>query len=131
MKNYNFTSSFNPTVAASHGGIWVSDGYYGLDAGIIILMIENYRSGFVWKLMQKNKYLSKGLQRPGFRADGCKNKMRGTLSMSARWPHRKRNIEDLYRIIVRFRFPLNSDAASGLNISIRLELLAPLGVGVS
>ena len=27
---------------------WVSQGYYGLDQGSIVMMIENYRSGLIW-----------------------------------------------------------------------------------
>jgi len=37
--------SFNPTFAGASNNGWISKGYYGLDQGPIILMIENYRSG--------------------------------------------------------------------------------------
>jgi hypothetical protein len=29
-------------------------------------MIENYRSGFVWKVMRRNPYIRRGLERAGF-----------------------------------------------------------------
>ena len=33
---------------------WVSKGYYGLDQGPIIMMIENYRTGLIWRLMRRS-----------------------------------------------------------------------------
>ncbi|HAF13772.1 MAG TPA: hypothetical protein DCK99_08750 [Blastocatellia bacterium] len=45
---------------------WISKGYYGLDQGPIILMIENYRSGFLWRLMRRGPYIIDGLCRAGF-----------------------------------------------------------------
>jgi hypothetical protein len=63
---YGFKCSFNPTFSsASHGG-WISKGYYGLDQGPIVLMIENYRSEFLWTLMRRCPYIIKGLRRAGF-----------------------------------------------------------------
>ena len=45
---------------------WVDSVQLGIDQGPIVLMIENWRSGFVWKVMRKNPYIRKGLQRAGF-----------------------------------------------------------------
>jgi len=44
----------------------VSDGYYGLNQGPIVLMIENYRTGLLWQLMKRCPYLVRGLRRAGF-----------------------------------------------------------------
>jgi hypothetical protein len=30
------------------------------------MMIENYRSGFIWRLMRRNPYIVNGLRRAGF-----------------------------------------------------------------
>ncbi|MEP7298227.1 MAG: glucoamylase family protein, partial [Burkholderiales bacterium] len=38
-------SGFNPTVAEAGPNGWVSKGEFGLDQGMIVLMIENHRSG--------------------------------------------------------------------------------------
>ena len=46
---------------------WISKGYYGLDQGPIVLMVENYRSGLLWKLMRDCPYVVTGLRRAGFR----------------------------------------------------------------
>ncbi|HET6586359.1 MAG TPA: glucoamylase family protein [Oleiagrimonas sp.] len=45
---------------------WVDDKYLGIDQGPILLMLENYRSGFVWKVMRRNPYIRRGLLRAGF-----------------------------------------------------------------
>jgi hypothetical protein len=65
---YGFKCSFNPTFPAEDGGDhgWIAQGYYGLDQGPIVLMIENYRSGFFWRLMRQCPYLITGLRRAGF-----------------------------------------------------------------
>ena len=63
---YGFKCSFNPTFSEASGTGWISKGYYGLDQGPIVLMIENYRSGFLWQLMQRCPYIIEGLRRAGF-----------------------------------------------------------------
>jgi hypothetical protein len=59
---YGFKCSFNPTFSTSESKQWISKGYYGLDQGPIVLMIENYRSGFLWELMRACPYISDGLR---------------------------------------------------------------------
>jgi hypothetical protein len=65
---YGLKCSFNPTFtdASRPGQGWHSQGYYGLDQGPIFLMIENYRSGFLWELMTRCPNLVSGLRRAGF-----------------------------------------------------------------
>jgi hypothetical protein len=63
---YGFKCSFNPTFSADANEGWVSKGYYGLDQGPIVLMIENFRSGFLWRLMRECRYIVDGLRRAGF-----------------------------------------------------------------
>jgi hypothetical protein len=63
---YGFKCSFNPTFSSPLGERWISKGYYGLDQGPIVLMIENYRSGFLWRLMRSCPYIIDGLRRAGF-----------------------------------------------------------------
>lgn len=64
---YGFKCSFNPTFQASGATGWISEGYYGLDQGPIILMIENYRSDFFWEVMKRCPVLMTGLRRAGFK----------------------------------------------------------------
>ncbi|HXD34881.1 MAG TPA: glucoamylase family protein [Pyrinomonadaceae bacterium] len=63
---YGFKCSFNPTFSTATSKEWISKGYYGLDQGPIVLMIENYRSGFLWQLMRRCPYIVTGLRRAGF-----------------------------------------------------------------
>ena len=62
-----FSSGFNPTLTDANGRAWVSAGHYGLDQGIVLMMIENHRSGRIWQLMRGCAYLRDGLRVAGFR----------------------------------------------------------------
>jgi hypothetical protein len=73
---YGFLDAFNPTLRAvdkpKHGRIdpnegWIDVDYLGIDQGPIIAMIENHRTGLVWKVMRKNPHVVNGLRRAGFR----------------------------------------------------------------
>lgn len=67
--NYcGFKSTFNQTYPSTSSNSigWVSPWHYGINQGPIILMIENYRSGLLWKLMRNCPYLIDGLRRAGF-----------------------------------------------------------------
>jgi len=66
---YGFKAAFNPTHPGEPGnpyGWWVSPWHVGLNEGPIVLMIENYRSGMLWRLMRGCSYIQKGLRRAGF-----------------------------------------------------------------
>ncbi len=60
-------SGFNPTLREAGPDGWVSEGYFGLDQGIVVLMVENHRSDLIWRLMQRCPHLGHGLRRAGFR----------------------------------------------------------------
>lgn len=60
-------SGFNPTLGQSDSNGWISEGQFGLDQGMIVLMIENYRTGLLWHLGRANHFLRTGLKRAGFR----------------------------------------------------------------
>jgi len=63
-------SGFNATVAVNHGDVgnpgWISEGEFGLDQGVIVLMIENFRSGLLWRLTRSIPCVRAGLKRAGF-----------------------------------------------------------------
>lgn len=72
---YGFVDAFNPSfdtdIPPKEGRVVRRKGWFdtlqiGIDQGPIVLMIENWRSGFVWRVMRKNPYIRKGLQRAGF-----------------------------------------------------------------
>jgi hypothetical protein len=60
-------SGFNATASAPGGQDWISPDRLGLDQGLIVLMIENFRSGLPWKLSRNNAYFRSGLSRAGFK----------------------------------------------------------------
>ncbi len=64
---YGFKCSYNPTFTTGKRKGWMSKGYYGLDQGPIIMMIENYRTGMIWRMMRRSPVIVRGLRRAGFR----------------------------------------------------------------
>jgi hypothetical protein len=69
MKNeYGLVCSINPTFPSRGSGRsgWISNDHFALDQGPVILMIENYRSGLIWRLMRSCPYVVAGLRRAGF-----------------------------------------------------------------
>jgi hypothetical protein len=67
MSDGRLAGGVNPTLTAPLRHAWVSAGHYGLDQGIVTMMIENHRSGQIWRLMRDCPHLRRGLRRAGFR----------------------------------------------------------------
>jgi hypothetical protein len=65
---YGFKATFNPTYPDKSGNPygWVSPWHYGINQGPINPMIENYRTGLLWRLMRECPYVITGLRRAGF-----------------------------------------------------------------
>lgn len=73
---YGFKDAFNPSytfvdAGSSSGAVdsakgWVANDYLGIDQGPILAMMENHRSGLVWRTMRKNPHIRRGLERLGF-----------------------------------------------------------------
>lgn len=75
FSTYGFLDALNPTlrleVPVYHGHVdpklgWFDTDYLGIDQGPIVAMIENQRSGLVWRIMRGNPYVVRGLRRAGF-----------------------------------------------------------------
>lgn len=68
LSDDGYLSTFNPSfdtgTRAKPG--WVCPAQYGLDQGPVVLMIENYRSELLWRLMRKCPVIISGLRRAGF-----------------------------------------------------------------
>ena len=62
-----YASSFNPGLASVDHRAWVSPGNFGLDQGIVVMMIENHRTGLIWRLMRDCPHIRAGLRKAGFR----------------------------------------------------------------
>lgn len=66
---YGFKASYNPShpaVIENARDWWVSPWQFGLNEGPIVLMIENYRNGMIWRLMRACRHIEAGLRRAGF-----------------------------------------------------------------
>jgi len=57
---YGFVDAFNESKN------WVADSHLAIDQGPIIVMIENYRSGLLWKLFMNAPEIKDGLKKLGF-----------------------------------------------------------------
>jgi hypothetical protein len=73
---YGFLDAFNPSVPDGTpvrqgrvvpGAGWFDTDYLGIDQGPILAMIENHRTGLVWRVMRRNPHIQRGLLRAGFR----------------------------------------------------------------
>ncbi len=61
---FGFHDSFNPTED------WYEPVYMALDQAPITVMIENYRTGLVWKCFMSNPEIPRALRAMGFKPDG-------------------------------------------------------------
>lgn len=69
--NLTLEKSDKPDLPLHHGrrvpGVgWFDIDVLGIDQGVSLLMIENYRSGLVWRVLRENQHLRRGLERAGF-----------------------------------------------------------------
>ena len=64
---YGYQSSFNPTFGGAGPAGWVCAWHYAIDQGPVVLMVENYLSGLIWRALRKSPYIRNGLRRAGFR----------------------------------------------------------------
>lgn len=60
-KRYGLADAFNPATG------WVANDVIGIDVGITMLMIENERSGFVWRQFMANPEINRAMLTAGFR----------------------------------------------------------------
>ena len=72
---YGFVDALNPTLdvptRVQHGRVVQGVGWFdvdrlGIDQGPILAMIENHRSGLVWRTMRRNPHVVRGLRVAGF-----------------------------------------------------------------
>ena len=56
---YGFYDAYNLDVTPE----WYSDRVIGIDKGISLVMIENYRSGLIWQVVGENHYIKRALEK--------------------------------------------------------------------
>lgn len=64
---YGFYDAFSETAD------WYPQQYLAIDQGPQVVMIENYRSGFLWKLFMSSPEVQSGLKKLGFQSPYLKN----------------------------------------------------------
>jgi hypothetical protein len=65
---YGFRDGFNLTEN------WFEDVYMGLNQAPITVMIENYRTGLIWKMFMSNPEIGEALKKIGFVVDPTENR---------------------------------------------------------
>jgi hypothetical protein len=63
---YGFIDAFNESQN------WYANSHLAIDQGPIIVMIENYRTGLLWKLFMQDKDVQNGLKKLGFESPALK-----------------------------------------------------------
>ena len=105
---YGLKDAYNLGTLADTTDDWYTDDYVGIDSGPLLLMIENYRSGLVWKYFTRNDNIRAAL-RAVFR-DSLTSGAPESLSL----PHRP-SLEQNYpnpfnpRTVIRYQVPGASD----------------------
>ena len=66
-REYGFVDAFSET------NDWYAPSFLGIDQGPIIIMIENYRTGLIWKLLMSCPEVQKGLRVLGFTSPHLSN----------------------------------------------------------
>ena len=62
----SFNLSFSDAAESNGQAGWRSPYHFGINLGPVVLMCENYRSDFLWRLMRACPYVVAGLRRAGF-----------------------------------------------------------------
>ena len=66
LEDGRFLGSFNPSIPGKTEEGWLNDRAVGLDQGILVMMIENHRTGFFWNMLRESPIIRRGLKRAGF-----------------------------------------------------------------
>lgn len=66
LREGRFVGAFNPSLPADDTAGWVAPACFGIDQGLVIMMIENARTGLVWELLRHSSAIQRGLKRLNF-----------------------------------------------------------------
>ncbi|WP_274627497.1 glucoamylase family protein [Arvimicrobium flavum] len=67
LSDDRFPDSFNPSIRGDGPEGWVARRCTGIDQGLLVMSIENFRSGLCWRLMRASPIVKRGLAAAGFR----------------------------------------------------------------
>ena len=66
LRDGQFVGAINPSLPGDGPEGWIAPACFGIDQGLVVTMIENARSGFVWDLTRNSNVVQKGLKKLGF-----------------------------------------------------------------
>ncbi|MEO8748396.1 MAG: glucoamylase family protein [Rhodanobacter sp.] len=66
LRDGQFVGAINPSLPGDSAAGWVAPACFGIDQGLVVMMIENARSGLVWELTRNSTTIKRGLKRLGF-----------------------------------------------------------------
>ncbi len=125
-EEYGFVSAFNLDRN------WFSTEHIGIDLGITLLMLENYRSNFVWDYFMQNEYVSRGMERAGFQ-EGTKELEYDPSDIEEvlyEMPvYNARNIEDFDKLTEEDYIRMDPDMAEFVEAEGRIDLEAGFALG--
>ena len=82
-QRYSFVDAFNPLTN------WYAPDVLGIDLGITTVMVENYRTSFVWDVFMRNPEARAAMEAVGFkRASGLVSRLFSERGSAARTPYR-------------------------------------------
>lgn len=62
-----FLGAFNPSLDGQSAAGWVAPASFGIDQGLVVMMIENATTGFIWNLTRNAKVIRRGLTNLNFK----------------------------------------------------------------
>jgi xylan 1,4-beta-xylosidase len=68
LNDGQFRGAINPSLPGEGPEGWLAPACYGIDQGLVVMTIENARSGLIWKLTRNSSIFRKGLKLLDFRA---------------------------------------------------------------
>ncbi|NLG69908.1 MAG: hypothetical protein GX496_10210 [Firmicutes bacterium] len=98
---YGFVSAFNADEE------WYSTEHIGIDQGASLLLIENYRTGLIWRYFMQNEPVRAALEKVGFverRSDYAV-----TPAYRAKWEQMQLGVEQRHAVAVRRSAPIEID----------------------
>lgn len=66
LNNGQFVGAINPSLPGETDTGWVAPVCFGLDQGLVVMMIENARTGLIWELTRNSAVFKSGLKKLGF-----------------------------------------------------------------
>jgi xylan 1,4-beta-xylosidase len=66
LRDGQFVGAINPSLPGKGPEGWVAPGCFGIDQGLVLMMIENARTGLIWQLTRNSSMVKRGLKGLGF-----------------------------------------------------------------